>query len=326
MTFMHRVMRMAAFLGSAAVIASSAMAQDYPVRPVALVVPFPAGGPTDLFARQIGFELSKSLGQQVVVENRPGAGGIIGSQAVARAAPDGYTLLMATTGTHAINATLYSRLGYDPVRDFAPVSTVSHASNLLVVNPNVPARNVKELVALAKSKPGKLTVASSGNGTTIHLSAEMFKAMTQTDMLHVPFKGSAGALIELIAGRVDVMFDNFATAWPHVKAGKLHALAVTDSRRLRAAPDLPTVAEAGVPGYEATVWFGVLAPAGTPEAVVKRLNAEIRKVLDSAAVKEKFAAEGAEPFPLSPAEFSDLIKADIVRWGEAVKRSGARVE
>ncbi len=306
--------------------AAPAIAQDYPLRPVTLVVPFPPGGPTDLFARRIAIELSKALGKQVVVENRAGAGGVVGSQAVARAAPDGYTLLMATTGTHAINATLYPKAGYDPVRDFAPICTVSRTANLLVVNPAVPAKTVKELIALAKSKPGALTVASAGSGTTIHLSAELFKAMTQTDMMHVPFKGTSGALTDLIAGRVDVMFDNFSTAWPQVKAGRLRALAVTSARRNSAAPDLPTIAEAGVPGYEATVWFGVVAPAGTPDAVVKRLNAEIRKALETSAVRDRFAAEGAEPFPLSPAEFADLIKADIARWGEAVRRSGARVE
>lgn len=307
-------------------VAVPAVAQAYPSRPVTLVVPFPPGGPTDLFARRIAFELSQALGKQVVVENRAGAGGVVGSQAVARAAPDGYTLLMATTGTHAINATLYPKAGYDPVRDFAPICTVSRTANLLVVNPAVPAKTVKELIALAKSKPGALTVASAGSGTTIHLSAELFKAMTQTDMVHVPFKGTAGAMTDLIAGRVDLMFDNFSTAWPQVKAGRLRALAVTSARRNSAAPDLPTIAEAGVPGYEATVWFGVVAPAGTPDAVVKRLNAEIRKALETPALRDRFAAEGAEPFPLSPAEFADLIKADIARWGEAVRRSGARVE
>ena len=320
---MAQLVLLALGLGCAA---APAVAQDYPSRPVTLVVPFPPGGPTDLFARRIAIELSKALGKQVVVENRAGAGGLIGSQAVARAAPDGYTLLMATTGTHAINATLYPKAGYDPVLDFAPICPVSRTSNLLVVNPAVPAKTVKELIALAKSKPGALTVASSGSGTTIHLSAELFKAMTQTDMVHVPFKGTAGALTELIAGRVDVMFDNFSTAWPQVKAGRLRALAVTGAKRNGAAPDLPTIAAAGVPGYEAPVWFGVVAPAGTPDAVVKKLNAEIRKALEAQAVRERFAAEGAEPFPLSPAEFADLIKTDIARWGEAVRRSGARVE
>lgn len=307
---------------------SSAFAEEpYPSRPVRLVVPFPAGGPTDLFAREIAHELGKQLGQQFIVFNKAGAGGNIGTAEVARHAPDGYTLLLGTTGTHAINMTLYKKPGYDAVKDFAPISPVARSTNLLVVNPNkVKATTVKELIDIAKQNPGSLLMASSGSGTTIHLSGELFKAMTGTDMRHVPYKGSATALTDLMGGQVDLIFDNFATVYPHVQSGRLRALAVTADHRVSVAPAIPTIAEAGVPGYGASVWFGLFAPANTPEPIIKRLNEEVRKAVSSKEVVARFTRDGAEPFPLAPREFAELIKTDLVLWGEVVKRSGATAD
>jgi tripartite-type tricarboxylate transporter receptor subunit TctC len=299
----------------------------YPNGPVRLVVPFPAGGPTDLFARLLAQELSKQMGQQFVVINKAGAGGNIGAVEVARAAADGYTLLMGTSGTHGINMALYKRPGYDAIKDFAPISPVSLSTNLLVVNPNrVKATSVKELIAYAKQNPDSLLMASSGSGTTIHLSGELFKAMTGTDMRHVPYRGSAAALTDLIGGQVDLIFDNFATVYPHVKSGTLRALAVTAGHRVSAAPAIPTVAEAGVPGYEASVWFGLFAPANTPEPIIRRLNDEVRKALASKEIIARFARDGAEPYPLTPGGFAELIRRDLALWGGVVKRSGATAD
>lgn len=299
----------------------------YPSMPVRLVVPFPPGGPTDLFAREVAQELGKQMSQQFVVINKAGAGGNIGAAEVARAAPDGYTLLMGTSGTHAINMALYKKPGYDAVKDFAPISPVSLSTNLLVVNPSrVKASSVKELIDQAKQRPGELLMASSGSGTTIHLSGELFKAMTGTDMRHVPYKGSAAALTDLMGGQVDLIFDNFATVYPHVKSGRLRALGVTASHRVSAAPAIPTIAEGGVPGYEANVWFGLFAPANTPEPIIRRLNEELRKALASKDIIARFNKDGAEPFPLAPGEFAEMIKRDQALWGAVVKRSGATAD
>lgn len=306
----------------------AALAQvPYPASPVRIVVPFPAGGPTDLFARLLAQELSMQMGQQFVVINKAGAGGNIGAVEVARAPADGYTLLMGTSGTHGINMALYKKPGYDAVKDFAPISPVSLSTNLLVVNPNrVKATTVKELIAYAKQNPDSLLMASSGSGTTIHLSGELFKAMTGTDMRHVPYRGSAAALTDLLGGQVDLIFDNFATVQPHVKSGRLRALGVTAGHRVSAAPTIPTIAEAGVPGYEASVWFGLFAPANTPEPIVRRLNDEVRKALASKDIIERFAKDGAEPYPLTPGEFAELIKHDLALWGSVVKRLGATAD
>ncbi len=273
---------------------AAAQAPAYPTKPIRLVVPFPPGGATDILAREVAKHLTEAWGQSVVVDNRPGAGGNIGSELVAKAAPDGYTLEMGTVGTHAINASLYSKMPYDHVKDFVPVILVAGVPNVLEVNPSVPVNSVQELIAYAKANPGKLNFASSGAGTSIHLSGELFKVMAGVQMTHVPYKGSAPALQDLLGGQVQLMFDNLPPSLPQIKAGKLRALAVTSTTRAPALPDVPTVAEAGLPGFEASSWFGVLAPAGTPPAIVAKLNAEIAKWLTSPEAKEKLAARRRE--------------------------------
>src|SRR5512140_1202101 len=254
-----------------------AQAQSYPSKPIRLVCPFPPGGAVDIASRAVAHELTQILGQPVTVDNRPGAGGNIGAEITAKSAPDGYTLLMTTSGIMGINPALYSKLPFDPIKDFAPISMLVSLNNVLVLHPSVPAKSVQEVIALAKAQPGKLTYASSGNGTSIHLSGELFKTMTGVDMLHIPYKGSAPAVTDLLGGQVNMMFDNIPSSLPHIKAGKLRALAVTGAKRSQLLPDLPTIAEAGVPGYESYVWFGVVAPAGTPSSIVQRLNAAIAK-------------------------------------------------
>jgi tripartite-type tricarboxylate transporter receptor subunit TctC len=314
---------LAALLALASV---GAHADTYPSKPIKLIVPFPAGGTTDIVARTIGQELTKTWGQQVIVENRPGAGGNIGSEAVAKAPADGYTLLMGTVGTHGINASVYKKLPYDAVKDFAPITLATSVPNILVVHPALPVKSVKELIAYAKANPGKLNFASSGNGTSIHLAGELFKTMTGVQMTHVPYKGSAPALTDLLGGQVQLMFDNMPSALPHVKTGKLRALAVTAAKRSPATPDLPTIAESGVPGFEATSWFGLLAPAGTPKEIVTKLNKEVVRILKTPDVKERLLAQGAEPVGNSPEQFAGHIKAEIVKWRKVVEVSGAQVD
>jgi tripartite-type tricarboxylate transporter receptor subunit TctC len=309
-----------------AFFASLAWAQVYPSKPIRLVVPFPAGGTTDILARAVAQRLTDDWGQPVVVDNRPGAGGNIGTELVAKAAPDGYTLEMGTVGTHAINASIYSKLPYDPVRDFAPVILVAGVPNVLVVNPAVPATSVQELIAYAKANPGKLNFASPGNGTSGHLCGELFKAMAGVQMTHVPYKGSAPALQDLIGGQVQLMFDNLPSALPQIKAGKLRALAVTSTARAPALPDAPTVAEAGVPGYAAASWFGIFAPAGTPPTVIAKLNIAIGTWLASPDAKEKMLALGADPGSGSPEDFARHVVAESAKWAMVVRDSGAKVD
>jgi tripartite-type tricarboxylate transporter receptor subunit TctC len=306
--------------------AGALAAEPYPSKPIKLIVPFPAGGTTDLVARTVGQEMTKTWGQQVVVENRPGAGGNIGSEAAAKSPADGYTLLMGTVGTHGINPSLYKKLPYDAVKDFAPITLATSGPNILVVHPSLPAKSVKELIAYAKANPGKLNFASSGNGTSIHLCGELFKTKTGVQMTHVPYKGSAPALTDLIGGQVQLMFDNMPSAWPHVKTGKLRALAVTTAKRSQTAPDLPTIAESGVPGFDATSWFGLLAPAGTPKEIVTKLNKEAVRILKMPEVKERLLAQGAEPVGNSPEQFAAHIKAEIEKWRKVVEASGAQVD
>ena len=308
------------------ILPADALAQSYPSRPVRLVVPFPAGGTTDILARAMAEKLSGALGQQFVVDNRPGAGGNIGSDIVAKSQPDGYTLLMGTVGTHAINPSLYPKMPYDHVKDFVPVVLVAGVPNVLVVNPTVPAKTVAELIALAKEKPGTINFASSGNGTSIHLSGELFKLLAGVQIAHVPYKGSAPALTDLIGGQVQIMFDNLPSALPHIKGGKLRALAVTSSKRAPALPDLPTIAESGVAGFEASSWFGILAPAATPRDIVQRINAEANKALHAPDMREKLLAQGAEAVGNSPEFFADSIRTETVKWAKVVKDSGARVD
>ncbi len=298
----------------------------YPTKPIRIVVPFPAGGTTDILARAVAQRLSETLGQPAVVDNRPGAGGNIGAELVAKAPADGHTLLMGTVGTHAINASLYSKMPYDHVRDFAPIILVAGVPNVLVVYPSVPVGSVKELIAYAKANPGKLNFASSGSGTSIHLAGELFKTMAGVQMAHVPYKGSAPAVTDLLGGQVQLMFDNLPSALPHIKAGKLKALAVTSATRAAALPDVPTIAESGLAGFDATSWFGLLAPAGTPQPIIARLNNEVAKWLASAEAKEKMAGLGANTAGHSADEFVRHIAAETSKWAKVVKESGAKVD
>jgi len=290
-------------------LAGPAGAQDYPTKPIRLVVPFTPAGATDILARLSAQHLSQAWGQQVVVDNRPGAAGNIGTEIVAKASPDGYTILMATVSTHGINPALYKKIGYDAVKDFAPISLMALVPNVLEVNPSVTASSVKELIALAKAEPGKLNFASSGSGTSIHMSGELFKLMAGVDIVHVPYKGSAPALVDLIAGQVDMMFDNLPASLQHIRAGKLRPLAVTTTKRAAALPDVPTMEEAGLPGYEATAWFGLLGPAAMPKPMIEKMSAELDKYVKSPAGKAALAEQGAEPVGGSPESFADFIKA-----------------
>lgn len=318
-----------ALIGTAALGWSAAPvhAEDkFPSKPITIIVPFSAGGTTDILARIVGVKLGETTGQTVIIDNRPGAGGNIGSSMVSKAKPDGYTLLMGTVGTHAINQTLYPKLNFDPIKDFAPLTRVANLPNLLVVHPSVPVKTVQDLISYAKANPGKLNFGSSGNGSSIHLSGELFKNMTGVDMQHVPYKGSAPAVTDLLGGQISMMFDNMPSAIQHVKSGKLRPIAVTTAKRSPALPNVPTIAEAGVKGYEATSWFGLLAPAGTPPAVVNRLNADLVKILAMPDVKKQMAEQGADAYSETPAAFAGFIKSETAKWAKVVKASGAVVD
>jgi tripartite-type tricarboxylate transporter receptor subunit TctC len=316
-----------ALLALAAVaVAPGAAAQSYPSRAVKLVVPFPPGGPLDATGRLVAQKLTDAWGQPVVVENKPGAGGNIGADLVAKSAPDGYTILLGALSTHAINPTLYPNMPYDAVKDFAPITLLATTPNVLVVNPSLPVSSVKELIAYAKANPGKLAFGSGSNGSAGHLAGELFKVETGTDVIHVPYKGAAPAMQGLLAGDVQFMFDNLASATPQVKAGKLKALAVTTARRSPLAPDLPTMTEAGLPGFDITTWYGLMAPAGTPSAIVAKWNAEVTRILNAPDVKERLAAQGAEAAPMTPDQFAAFIKAEIPKYARVIKASGAKVD
>ncbi len=322
---MHSTRRLIAAIALAS-LATVAQAQAWPSKPIKWVVPFAPGGTTDILARTVGEKLALALGQPVIIENKPGAGGGVGAEYTAKAAPDGYTIMGGTISTHAINASLYKDLPYDPVKDFVAITLIARVPNMLVVNTAVPAKDVKELIALLKANPNKYSFASSGNGTSQHLSGELFKSMSGTEMQHIPYKGSPPALQDVMGGQVTMTFDNITTAWTLAKAGKLRALAVTTAKRSSIAPDVPTLAESGLPGFEVGSWQGVFAPAGTPPAIVKRLNAEIVKALNLPDVREKLGGLGAEIVADSPEEFSALVKAEVVKWADVVKKSGAKVD
>jgi tripartite-type tricarboxylate transporter receptor subunit TctC len=298
----------------------------FPSKPVRLIVPFTPGGSTDILARAVGQKLSESWGQPVVIDNRPGAGGIIGMELEAKAAPDGYTLVMGHVGTLAANPALYKSLPYDPVRDFAPITLIAMVPNVLVVGPAVSSRTVAELVALAKSKPGALDYGSGGNGSAAHLATEYFKLKAGVDLQHIPYKGTAPALADLLGGQIALMITGLPPVLPHVKSGKLRILGVASAQRLKQFPEIPTIAESGVSGYEATQWYGILAPAQTPKDLVARLNRDIVKALKEPTVAEKLASEGAEPVGNSPEQFAVFIKSEIDLWGRVIRATGAKAE
>ena len=320
-TFPHRFV---AFV-LAACAATCAWAQAYPTKSVKIIVPYSAGGPADIYARFIGDRLQKTLGQPFVVENRPGAGAIIGTDAVAKSAPDGYTLLMMSN-THTVNESLFSNKPYVLLRDLAPIAPVNYSDLILVVHPSVPAKNLKELIALAKAKPGALNYASSGPGTPYHMAGELFKAMAGIDVVHVPHKGSAEARTSVLAGNVQMMFDAITTMAPLAQSGKVRALATSGKTRSAITPNVPTLNEAGVPGYDAVIWLGLMGPAGTPKPVVDLLNADVRKIANSPDVKETWAKQGAVPMHMSPEEFGKFMEQDIQKWAKVVKLSGAKVD
>jgi tripartite-type tricarboxylate transporter receptor subunit TctC len=299
--------------------------QDYPAKTVHIVVPFAPGGSTDIFARYIADKLAIALSQPVVVENRAGAGGNIGAEVVARAAPDGYTLLMATTGVMAINNALYPNMSYDAAKDLEPVIFVASITNVLVVPPELPANSVRELIALAKEKPGALSFGSSGAGSSTHLSSELFKSMAGIDILHVPYKGSSQALTDLMTGRISMIIDNMPGAISFIRAGRLRALGVTGSKRSPALPDVPTIAEAGLPGYESLSWSGIAVPAGTSKEVIARLNREIATILTQSDIRDKFAQAGADPVGGSPQQFADHIRGEREKWSKLIRERGVTI-
>jgi tripartite-type tricarboxylate transporter receptor subunit TctC len=328
-----RGMRRRAFIALAALLpvfcaagGGTAFAQAFPTKPVRLVVPFPPGGPLDAVGRAIADKLTQAWGQSVVIDNRPGAGGNIGADLVAKSPPDGYTVVMGALSTHAVNPSLYPKMPYDAVKDFAPITLVAITPNVLVVNPALPVNSVKELIAYAKANPGKLSFGSGSNGSAGHLAGELFKVDTGADIVHIPYKGGAPAMQALLSGDTQLMFDNLANSMPQVKAGKLKALAVTTGERSALVPDLPTMAEAGVPGFDIATWFGLMAPAGTPAGIVAKWNADVTKILNSPDMRERLTAQGAEAAPTTPAEFAAFIQAELSKYARIVKTSGAKVD
>ncbi len=306
-------------------LAAPALSQPYPSRTVRIVVPFAVGGPADIYARFIGAKLQDALGQPFVIEDRPGGGSIVGTEAVAKSAPDGYTLLMMSN-THTVNETLIPKKPFELMRDLAPISGVNYSDLLMVIHPSVPASNLKEFIALARSQPGKLNYASSGPGTPYHMAGELFKAMAGVDIVHIPHKGSDQARTAILGGQVQMMFDAITTMAAHARAGKVKALASSGKTRSPVTPDVPTVAQAGVPGYEAAIWLGLMAPAGTPRAVLEKLNLEVNRIVDAPEVRETWAKQGAQPMGMSIDQFDKFLREDVTKWAKVVKLSGAKVD
>jgi tripartite-type tricarboxylate transporter receptor subunit TctC len=320
---------LAALAATAAIVlqAPTASAQgQYPNKAIRLVVPFAAGGNTDIMARLIGAKMAEYLGQQVIIDNRGGAGGNIGADLVAKSPPDGYTLLMATVATHALNAALYTKMPYDPVTDFEPISLLAVVPQLLVIHPSLKATTVQEFVSLLKAEPGKYSYGSSGNGTPLHLAGELFKSLGKVEMGHVPYRGSGPALTDLMSGQIQVMFDLIPSVMPHVKAGTVRALAITSLKRSAVMPDMPTVAESGLAGYETYTWNALFAPAKTPRAIIDRLNAEANKAVAQPDVRQKMIDNSAEPIGTTPEQLAEHVKAELAKWTPIVKASGAKVD
>ena len=301
-------------------------AQSYPSKSIRYVVPYAPGGSTDIVARVLAIKLSEAMGQQVVVDNRPGAGGAIGADIVAKSPPDGYTMVTAVTSIMAINQFLYRKLPYDPEKDFAPVTQVGSLPRILVIHPSLPAKNVREFIAIAKAKPGQLNYGSSGVGTATHMTTELFKAMAGVDLVHIPYKGSGQVMGDVIGGQLALIFDQIVSSLPHVQGGKLRMLAITSAKRFPSLPDLPTIAESGVPGYESISWAGVAVPAGTPKEIVARLHAEIVKVLAMPDIRERFLRDGIETIGSTPEQFSEHIRRERIKWAKVVKDSGAKAD
>ena len=307
-------------------VCAGATAQSFPSKPVRIIITFPAGGTSDILTRTMAPKLAETLGQQVLVDNRPGASGIIASELAARAAPDGHTLIMGYVGTHAINVSLFSKLSYDPVRDFTPIALVAVAPNILVTHPSLPVRSIRELIALAKARPGELYFSSAGNGSAPHLAGVLLATMAGINLVHVPYKGSPQATQDLLAGQVQMQFPTIPVVLPLIKAGRLRAIAVTSLKRTTAFPEWPTVSESGVPGYEAVSWYGLLGPAGLPREIVAKLNGDVVKVLREPEMQQSFSTQGAEPGAGTPEQFASLIRAEIPKWAKVVRDSGARLD
>lgn len=322
---MNHVIRMLLPLGLFVFAMANGLAQSYPSKPIRLVVPYPPGGGTDIIARIVGQRLSEGLGQQIIVDNRGGAGGTIGTEVVAKSSPDGYTLLMAPT-SHVINPSIYGKLAYDTVKDFAPITLAVSATILLVVHPSIPVKSVKELIALAKARPGQLNFGSAGNGTVFHLAAELFKRQAGIDMVHVPFKGGGPTIANLVAGQVSLAFETMLALDPFVKASRVRPLAVASAKRSSVMPELPTIAELGFPSIVAENWYGVYAPTGTPRSVITRLNGEIVKILRTSEIRERFQGLGTEVVASTPEELAEHVRTEIEKWSKTAKEAGARID
>jgi tripartite-type tricarboxylate transporter receptor subunit TctC len=301
-------------------------AQPYPAKPIRIIVPFPAGGSADIMARVVGQKITERWGQQVVIDNRSGAGGNIAAELAAKSAPDGYTLFLCTVGTHAIHQTLYGKLPFDPIEDFSAVAYIAGVPNVVVVHPSIPVTSVKELIAFIKARPGQINFGSPGSGSSVHMSGEMLKVMAGLDMTHIPYKGNPQAVTDLVAGQIQLMITNMPPVVPYIQSGRLRALAVTTKTRSLALPDLPTMEEAGLPGYESSAWFGLVSPAAVPRDIVNKLNAEVVRIVGLEDVKRNLASQGAYPLVMTPDEFGAFMKSETAKWAKVVKASGARAD